>query len=87
MGEQRGLLLEPWVPQIERGELGRAWPAPLTELHIMFMLQASPCYFLRSSTGHMDEGYQAIGFQHAHILLREKAAIFKGSFKQVNDWR
>lgn len=56
MGEQRGLLLEPWFPQIERGELGHAWPALLTELHIMLILQASPCCTMRDFTGHMDDG-------------------------------
>lgn len=69
-------------PQIERGELGHAWPALLTELHIMLILQASPCCTPRDSAGHMDEGYQAFGLQKLCIHSREMAARFK-AIKQL----
>lgn len=63
VGEQWGLLLKPQFSRIERWELGHAWPSLQTELHIMLILQASPCCAIRDSTAHMDKCYQAFGFQ------------------------
>lgn len=68
-----------------RGELGRSGPVLLTELHIMLILQASPCCTLRDSTGR-PHGRRLPGTL-ASLSLFLIAATLTVLFQQLHDHR